>query len=395
MLPQPYDPRMNQSQPMAQQNPFGVNTPLPAPLPVTQGGSFSARPPEPQAPDYVKNYNEVLGNRPAKLAYQQAVDEGAPQINRSKWARLAMALAAGGVTAGTGDPVAGYNLGRSALEAPQIKANQRYKEKMEGLGNLANMEESDVNARLKSLEAQRSDYFKTREDTRQQEELGIRRAGEERAKGEAASQAKLRDAQVTNMALDNMIPIKETDGNTYLYDKGTKTKTLVGKTDDTDEEAFNKAKKTFSMQEGVRGYYDRLHDERQAASSMATTKANVEGRADVAMKNNDAKRDVAVARLRERAAGLKPDDVSKNISLDLADAIAKEELPPDAVGYLQFEDNGTPVAKKPWFGDDKLELAVRDFIGRSITKSRTPATGVVGGRGGNPPVDPAGLFGGR
>jgi len=149
---------LNFPMPMGQQKPSPISFQPPPTIPTT------AQPPK-QPYNLAEEYAKI--DRPNRLAYQQGVEEGAPIIERSKWARLGTALGAGGLALGGTPASDAIRLGVSAYEAPQIRSNQRYKERMEGLGNLATMEESDAQNKLKALESQNSDWFK-------QQDLGLR-----------------------------------------------------------------------------------------------------------------------------------------------------------------------------------------------------------------------------
>jgi len=140
-------------------NNFGFDMPMGTQKPTPLSFQPPPVPPPSTAPqvaspqdDFVAKYNAAIGNRPNRLAYQSAVEAGQPEIERGKWAKLGAIIAAGATGFGQNDASAGYNLGMSAYNEPQRKSNEKWKQKMEGLGNLATMEDTDVSARTRALE---------------------------------------------------------------------------------------------------------------------------------------------------------------------------------------------------------------------------------------------------
>jgi transcriptional regulator with XRE-family HTH domain len=326
-------------------------------------------PPEQPQVDFAKEYGKIQSNRPNRLAYQRAVEQGAPQIERGKWAKLGAAIAAGGAALGGTRAPDAANLGISAYMQPQERADINYDKRIKGLSQLAGIEQEDVAAAIKALEMQQSDYYKRREDIRQQQQ-------EERA-------GKLTAAQIENIR-DEM-NLRGTDtwedektGISYKRDrKGTIT--TIGKTGlTTEEKAAAKGLETKATEKELEpGRRARDIADLTQAERVANIAAG--SREKVAQENNQARIDITVAKLRESAQRADPSKVAGTIMNDLADEIAAQRLPPEAAGYLKFDENGTPTADAGWFGSSTIEQQVREFIGKSITKSKTP-TPVVGGR---------------
>ena len=348
-----------------------------------QKGDPSAAPPSDPSVDYVNEYNKLLGNRPNRLAYQQAVEAGQPQINRGKWAKLGAIIAGGATGFGQQNASAGAQLGISAYEEPQRRSDEKWKEKMSGLGSLATMEDQDVKNKMAALEAQRKDWFDTKDLGIKQSQLDIQRAAEDRATKTAQSESKMRDAQITNMAIDNMIPIKHADGTTWLYDKGTGKETFVARTEDTDEDALTKARNLFSMQEEIRGHYEKLHDQRMAGSAMDVAREGTDRAVKTANINADAKVDAVKARNEAVGKSLTPGQKAAQQYNDLS--IAWNSDPDlrglsikDFVDITKGPGGGQIITPKPsWeiagydfgLGDSKKETEIKNKISAIVVKS--------------------------
>jgi hypothetical protein len=359
--------------------PFDFNTPPPSSPPQEPVSPYN----HPQAQtipgvnapiNFAEQYAQIESNRPNRLAYQKLAQEGAPQIERGKWAKLGSVLAGAATGFGQNNATAGYNLGRSAYEAPQMRSDEAYDRKIKEFGSLAQLEDSDVSSKLSALEAQNRNYWAS-EDLRLKKDAAAR---EERGETRAD---KLLEAQIKNMAADNMITINETDGYTYLYDKGTQLKHKIGKTGYTTKEQYDNAIREFAKQEEIRAYYTNQHDRIVAATSRAN---NMDTNAQRAAAEQQ-KRDLAVANLKLRATSIPPNTVAHNVVTAIASAVATGDLPVDANNYLQFDDNGAPVSKAPFFGGNATtEELVRQHIGNTISGVRNPSVG-----GGNTNTGPA------
>jgi len=345
---------------------FGVNMPKDrlntlGETPITGLQGPAVPDPNKNPYDLAKEYEKINSNRPNRMAYQQAVNEGSPKIERGNWAKLGAILAASAEGLSTKSATAGYNLGMSAYERPQMRADDEYEKKIRGLGNMANMEEADINRQMQQLEKKHGEFYLNKAEGRAER-------GENRAD-------KLTDAQIHNMALDNIITIKEDDGNTYAYDKGTKAKWKIGKTDLTSKEQEDAAISTFARQEKIRGYYEHQANVTRGEYALEGTRLGVEGRNEVANTRAAASIKTAQDRLRANAATA-PDKIAQGIMLDLAVAMdpsqGENALPPSAANYLEFDDNGTPRAYTPWFGDPAINEKVRKLIAYSIDKDQNP-----------------------
>jgi len=96
--------------------------------------------------DKLRSFNDPA-NRPARTAYEQAVQDS-PQgqdYAPSKWRRLAAALggAAGGFAAG---PAQGLGVAENINTAPYRTALDSYEQRISGLGEAANLEASDIDS---------------------------------------------------------------------------------------------------------------------------------------------------------------------------------------------------------------------------------------------------------
>jgi hypothetical protein len=160
-----------------------------------QVGNPNAIPPKPPERNFVDEYNKAIGNRPNRLAYQQAVQEGSPVIERGKWAKLGAAIAAGGSALGGTPAAQAAQFGLSSYYAPQMRSDERYNEKVKGLGNLAQFEDQDIQDKIKSLEFERGEHWKGAENDRQNAELILRQ-------NEAVERAGLTKLQMEGLAYD-------------------------------------------------------------------------------------------------------------------------------------------------------------------------------------------------
>lgn len=343
---------------------FGRNINLSGPpAPIIQ--------PEPQQPDFVSEYDKITSNRPNRLAYQEAINQGPPQIERSKWARLGAALAAGAAGAGGADPTSATNLGISSYFMPQMRSDEKYRERVSNLERLAQFEESDVANKVRALEMQRGEYWKGREDKRQDEQLRLQR--------------KTTDAQIANWEADNERQnwTTRTDPKTgiaYHHNLKTGVEKVIGQAALSSAEALEKELNEFIQKEIAKSPFEDARTEAanrqkmreigaQGANALAVAR-EATARAEANQKAINA-RDAArvAARLRESAGKLKPGDIYGHVQLDIAQAISDEKLPASAAGYLK-QENGVPVADAGFTGDAEIEKQLREFIGQSIARHR-------------------------
>jgi len=377
-------------QPAQDQLPYGQNF-----QPFDYEQMFKPEPPPPTPapqPDFVKQYEDITRNRPNRLAYQEAVTKGPETIERSKWAKLAAALAAGGTYLGTGDPVAGARLGTSVYQAPNVRAQERHAERVRGLGNLAQFEDSDIANKVRALEMQRGEFWKGKEDARQDEQLRLQRQTTE--------------AQLQNWKEDNERQnwVTRTDPNTGIamhHNVKTGVERPIGKVALTSQEALEKeiqkviqteiAKSPFEQATEARQNAQRMREiGAQGANSLAVAREGTQSREKIASDKLAADKDKVANKLRTDAAKRKPGDIYGMTQIDLAEAVTAGLLPPEAANYLKQNEAGTPIVEYPFmFGSDpELEAKVNAFVSQSLAKNKggggaTPATA---GRGGPAPA---------
>lgn len=210
-------------------NPFGVNDTTPP-----QSGINSLQPapaPTPSDPtqafDFPGEYAKLDKDRPKRLAYQQAVEQGPEEIKRGKWAMLGAAITAAGANLGGESPTNASKLALSAYYRPQTKADEDWKEKTAGLANLANMEDTDKTNSMRALELRYNDYYKRKESLRQ--DAAEARAG--RAEDRDIELQKIQIKNIQNeMDVRNTDKYTDDDGVTWLRDRSTGKVTRVGKT---------------------------------------------------------------------------------------------------------------------------------------------------------------------
>lgn len=213
-MPFPYiDPRrftrkelpVNQRQPI-RLNRFGQGITLP---------TFPEIPEQYQIPgrdkpiDFTGELNKIYADRPQRLAYKQAVEEGTPEINRSGWARLGAVLAGGAEGWASGSPSRGFNLAQSSYYAPQERAEREYDKRIKNLGSLVDLEESDVSGKVRALEVKNKEFYDMRAEARAQEEAN--RAGRQEK----------RQGQLTDIQIENIIDEMEQRGSKEFTDPNT------------------------------------------------------------------------------------------------------------------------------------------------------------------------------
>ena len=380
--------------PKANTNKFGLTMPVQSRVNIP--------PPGPTNPgvdpfNFLKKYEELNANRPNRLAYQQAIEQGAPEIERSKWARLGAMLAAGGSALGGTRAPEAANFGISAYFQPQMRSDEKYKERVHGLGQLANMEESDLANKMKALEAERSEFWKGREDTRAERQEGradtkLGYEGQTTAAQIRASDANVRqsDAQVAhiNKQIEDsnwVLQVNKNDGFSYLINKNDPS--IQRKLTQTELTPEQEVKKIISEEEG-REKARLPWRETEALKDIEIANIGADASMDRTQANIDARKQLAVSRLREAAGKLKPGDVAGNIYLSIANGIANDSLPEDAHSYLR-EKNGVLVADKGFTGSQATEDAINQVINSTIS-------GGINVSGPNPPkIETSGPNAGR
>lgn len=341
-----------------------VNPNQPLPVPVQ----------EPEKPfDFADEYDKISSNRPNRLAYQKAVEEGAPQIERSKWAKLGAMLAAGGAGLGGTRAPEAAQFGISSYYQPQSRSDEQYERKIKGLEKLSSFEDSDVQERIRMLENQRSDWFKTREDFRQQEELGLRRTDAER-------QGRLTNVQIANIESEmknrGWSTVEGEDGWTYRVNEATGERTRLIKSGATREEEFAELEKELKLKAG----YDADSDARRARSAAEVARIGATSREGIAAENRKARIEEAKIRNQAAGAGLFGDKQLQQAWADLSQKVSTDPTLED----VDLADYVTPLDKggvkalqvKPYDGwttesekSKKIRAALRAIIGTSLSNS--------------------------
>lgn len=359
--------------------------------PVTNQPGYlpDQQPHDDQPPDFMSEYNKLMGSRPQRLAYQETVNKGPEQIKRSKWAMLGAALASGGAALGGTRAPEAAGLGISAYMQPQERADQDYKEKITRLGQSAGMEQSDIEDQLKALEYQQSDWYKRREDVRQQSQET--RQGEE-------SKAKIEELQTDKWT--------DVNGNQWKQKKGDALPTFIGKVGESPEEKVKYAGQQAGAIAGAQEQYKKSDDDRAEAARLReidrsnagafkVATAQIEGRADVADKNNKARAAALKAKNDSIAAkGFKPGDTAKQVYNDLNNEFATnpELAGEDFNDYIEIKEgpggNSLIGAKPEWsmgpvtVPDSIKTAAIKEAIRRAI--ARSIANSQAGKAGGGP-----------
>lgn len=344
--------------------------------------------------NFVDQLAKLNSSRPNRLAYQQAVEQGPPQIKRSNWARLGTALTSGAAALGGESVSDATKLGVSAYEAPQMRSDALYSKKIAGLANLAGMEDQDTQDKIKALEAQHSDWFKT-------QDLNLNR---DRAKTEAD----FTKAQIENIhsEMDKRDSDDYTDPNSGIRWHRDKDGTLTnfGKWALTPAEQADQAGKEEGAKAAAKSPFDlRLEDRRTAAANTLEDKraasakeiANIgaTSRETVADKNAAAK----VAAINARAQGIlkqmKPGDISTQVFNDItqqfnSDPDLKGKDPLDYINFETEPGGRVTVTPKPeakygpfTIHDSDEDKTVKNKVSKMITDSLAKSS-APGGRGG-------------
>lgn len=335
---------------------------------------------DPAPPDFASSYAKINSNRPNRLAYQQSVNAGPEEIKRGKLAKLGAMLAGVG-TSMSGGAQAGYNLGMSAYNQPQERADSDFAQKNKGLASLAGMENDDISNQLKVLEMQNEDYYRRKGDKRADKSLSLQEQNQ-------AADNKRQDKQ---LELSSWLPLQEDDGNTYLVNKATNEKKLIGKTGMTTQEQIDFAKNKAQAEETVKEPGRIAADTRDTNRAVRVANIGAQSRSDIADANNASreliagqKAELVKAKMDKVGASLKPGDQAKQVWNDLTSAFNSD---PNLKG-LDPEDyvsvNGgvvSPTSESMW-GDSPAKKAIKQKINKIISDSlkKSAASGVNGGK---------------
>lgn len=328
-----------------------------------------------EQPDFLSEYGKITSNRPQRLNYQKEVEKGAPQIPITKWKRLLGALTAG-ADAYSGDSVANaYKLGSSIWEEPQARSDARYKERIAGYANLANMEDSDIQDKLKTLETQRKDWYDKQNlarnkaaDVRAETQLGFERDKNARDTTLQAMQIKNIESEMNKRDTDEWTD--PTDGNHYKRKPGGQIE-LVGKYAQSEKEkrdavvaqteAVEKVKEPFDVRSSNRTF-EHSKELENVRNTNRVEAAKVKAQADAAKLRDKAKSSTGLAKAQELA---------------LADAIENEpalqgvnlnEIVEKVGGVYKIKDNPGYI-----FGDSDEVAAAKARVG-AVLKSINPTT---------------------
>ena len=371
-----------------QSDPYQLPQPTrdPVDLPIKFGQNINLQAPPAQTsqpPDFMSRVNDIYKNTPNRLAYQQAVQEGAPEIHRGKWAQLGAALAAG--AAGLADPKqpgAAYSLGRSAFLEPQRRSDEAYKQKIAGLGNLATMEDSDIEKKIRALEMQQGEYYK-------QKDLELRQAEGRRQDADSIRQGKLTDVQIEHIRKQmekegSKTWTDEMTGITYEQDENGKI-TFQKKTKLTPEEqAIQEGRVTAAKEKELEpGRLARDRSDREQARESATIAAGSRER--VAETNKSAKLEAISARFDREMNKPNATEEYKRMILNLKTAMVNE---PYLADYIKQAPDGNFIPKDEsdfYFPDDNDRANIRKV------KAAMLAGAPSGGGRGAVNKDPAGI----
>jgi len=316
-------------------------------------------------PPSMDDYASVYGNTPNRLAYQEAVNQGPPIVQRGKMAKLGAILGSMGGVLG-GDSLANsYSVMKDAYDAPQNRATDYYNQRTKGLASLANMEQDDIATKIKMLDSRSDRYYKD-------QNLGLARDASERANRET-------DAQIDNYKQDNeranwQTVTDELTGETYEQNRITgeirnkkKTKQSVG---EKSAEEIAKEKRELEGRLKVQGAGD--------AAAMARTKYSQDA--------STARTDATIAaraqasRDKLNQSGAKPMgplDQGRQVRVDLAQAAASDpELKDlDISDFIDVDPaTGLPVAKQSFFDTDfkkAVKTKIQGIIDNSIKNSKS------------------------
>ena len=336
--------------------PFQPQQPIVPPQPTPQ--------PQGQPPvDFAGEYAKLNANRPNRLAYQQSINQGEPIIQRGKLAKLGALIAAAGGSMGPGGAQAGMNLGLSAYQEPQRRATELFEKKQRGLGQMAQFEEQDIANQIKALEMKQSDYYKGREDVRQQTE--------------SERQGKLTESQLAHVAkqmeqLDLEEWVDKRTGIKYKKNLQTGKLTEIGKTELSPEEEATFAGSKAGAEATAREKSEKARHDADRAARSADVAAQIGGRESVANIQANKARELAANKAKALAKPMRPGDVYGNILLDFAEEVGKEDSPlePRMLDWIKPNEAGIPTVTGDWRSTTEQEDKVRRFISEAIAKRR-------------------------
>jgi len=295
--------------------------------------------------DFMGEYNKVAGNRPNRLAYQKAIEEGSPVVNRGKWAKFGAAFTAGASALGGAPADRAAKFGLDSYYAPQGRSDERFDKKVKGLGQLATMEDSDVSEKIKALETQRSDWYKGQENTRQNTTTDIAKAANERAERqlkieEAAGNLgiDLSKAQLKKIEyeLSHLGEAKLTDPVTgivrVINDKGETLRTL-GQENLSVQQEVDKAGATQAA------IVDANKPTRESAERIAGIKA-------------EGTKSASLSRLKNVFDNTPPNTTTGKLILAASQAVADNTLSSGAGDMIDLDDLGAPTVNRKWWQKD-------------------------------------------
>jgi len=326
----------------------------------------------PQVPpemNFVDRYNQLLEDRPDRLAYREHALEGPPNIERGKWAKLGAILAGGLTGFGSNDAGAGMNLGLGAYYEPERKARESWEMQRANLGELAGMEDTDIQGRLGALEMENRNYWAGRSENRADEALAETKRSNIVGEGQTNRQ----------INLQGLMPIENpTDGMTYLYNKETREMTPVGKTGLTTEEQLVARAKEITQELTLKEPYEVKADNRRAGQAMAVAKIGAGSRENVAEIQANARREAQRMKLAQGANS--ENQITRAISTDLLASTANPQSNLYGVNlddYIEIGENDIPrvrtaggfLSSKP---DPMVVAEIRRIIDTAIGRGRTP-----------------------
>lgn len=364
-------------------------------------------------PDFMGDFTKANANRPNRLAYQQAVQEGSPEIPHSKMQRLGAALAGAGVSWGTGDMRQGQALAESIFDKPQARADYEYERKVKNLASLAQFEDSDKANEIRALEQRQQDYWKKLEAERA--ERGEDRADKDQVRAERFTDIQIKniESEIKNRGWDI---VEGEDGWTYRVDRETQTKVPIIKTSASRDEKFSELQRELQEKDKweARGDYRRIAGQKEVA------RIGADSRESIAAANNEARLAAIRARneatIAKAAASVKPGDVNGGVWSEVAEAwsadpelkgyamddllesiktgagpdiiTAKKDVPykESYGGYMKEGDDAKTIAAK-----NKLrQLLAKAYAKRGVQVPNAPAAPAGSGKGGND-KDPLGI----
>jgi len=383
--------------PTGDPNSFGTNADMA--FPEQQGTAPEATAPKGTPYSLMDEYKKIASNRPNRLAYQQAVQEGSPVIDRGKWAKLGAAIAAGGSALGGMPADRASALGLSAYYEPQRKSDERYNEKVKGLGQLAQFEDSDVQEQIKMLEAERRDYYDQKAEGRAQTQEG-------REAVKATQESELHPLQIQQIKES----IKKSQTKTWedkstglTWEQGPDGTLQSYKTGLSTDEDIEKQRREAE----AKAKFEREHDERMAASALNVANAGVTKSNYAADKRLEGVVKAAEARNNAVGKALTPGQKAAKQWNDLSIGFNSD---PDLKG-LSIKDfvditvgpAGTQmITPKPsWeiagfdfgMGDTEKEQRVKDKISAIITRSLSDGGSPAAAGTGTGKADSGGLRG--